>query len=147
MIASTKTQWRLTLSGADRSELSAALRDSKWKDWPYNASLLDDDDPDAGCVVSFDLPNLDDLIGILARVGHLRPTHGTCLSLYGDFTTMRVGASLCTLASGFTPVDCHISRTAKSIEIETIKKLDDANRALSDLRDMLVQADMKGDVE
>jgi len=144
VITSTKTQWRLTLNGADRSELSTALRGTKWNDWPYQASLLDDDDPDAGYVLNFDLASMDDLVEVLSRVGHLRPVHGTCLSVNGDFGTMRVVASLCTLASGFTPVDCHIHRTAKSVQIETIKKLDEANRALSDLRDLLVQADMKG---
>lgn len=142
MKQASEHKWGLVVNGADRAELSAAFRGSQWqKSWCEMMSPLDDNDPDAGFVVSLPIPDLDTLIAALKCVGHLRPTHG--ISLYGsaEFGSLRANYNLCTKDSGFNVSHCSLHRTVKSFGSAMQTRLTEAEKALVELRMLIAESE------
>lgn len=130
--------WKLCISGADRRELADAFRESQWKDsWFDRASLMDDEDPDAGMNISLPIPDMDTLITALKCIGHLRPTYGINLWCDADYGPFKASASLCSTFGGFAVSSAMIHRSHESLKLEAVKLLGEAEAALGELRNIL----------
>lgn len=142
MKQASEHKWGLVINGADRGELSAAFRGSQWQEsWYERMSPLEDDDPDAGFVVSLPIPDLDTLTAALKCVGHLRATYG--ISLYGsaEFGSLRANYNLCTKGSGFDVSHCVLHRTVKSFGSAMETRLTEAEKALGELRMLVAESE------
>lgn len=138
MKISDKHQWRLVISGVDSSELSSAFRDSRFADeWVNHANQMDDTDYYAGISTSIEIPDMETLIVALKCVGNLRPSHGINLCCDADFGTFKTNCTLSMSGTGYAETSATVHRTGKSLDLEAIEKLSDAEKALGELRNLL----------
>jgi hypothetical protein len=130
-------KWKLVIGGVDRSELGTALCSTPWNDyWPHHASPVDDDDPYT-IQASIPIEDMDSLIVAIKAVGHLRADYGIVLYCDSDFGEFKLNVSLCQKASGYRESSSTFHRTVKSLEGKAVNLLTEAERALSELRDVL----------
>ena len=106
----TDSKWSVVISGVDRSEASTAFRDSVFKDsWFANASVMHDDEPDSGLIVTIDVANLTDLMRCLKCCRDLHPAFGIQLCVYANFGSVKANFSLCTKDGAFLESSCVLS--------------------------------------